>query len=296
MSYNLHMERVDLKTALTNEDEGVYLNAGEIEEYRAYKRRRSLNAIAAAISASEASVLGSEDVQRTCERAVRLRQAAIQTPLSKLRQAAYYLSGSGVRLDCVIGGTGETLPKVKAYEAQLARRRHADEITVVVTPSFIDCCRYGEVEKELKRVKRAIGRALLKVRVEQTYPSHALGKLAQIASSVRARYFSVPYHTGCEKFRQQLSLGCRLEVSGVNTLADYQSLRAAGVSRIITDYAWEFYTEWVRISNEEDFSAAQPKKQEKTENEPPMDELKPRERDEERDYQCYLDGDKLKFL
>lgn len=287
------MERkTETQTTLTSEEERVYLSADEAEEYRNYKRRRSLNAIAAAISASEASVLGGEDVQRTCERAVRLKQSAVQTPLSKLRQAAYYLAGSGVRIDCVVGGTGETLPKVKAYEARLARRRRADEITVMVTPSFVDCCRYSEVEKELKHLKRVVGRAALKVRVECSTSPQVLTRLAQVASGVRARYFSVPYHTGCEKLRQQLSYGCRLEVSGVRTLGDFQSLRAAGVSRIVTDQAWEIYTEWVRVTNERELPPAPPKPIA-----PPLLQAKKTEdKDDEKDYQCRLEGDKLKFL
>lgn len=256
-------KQIEKNEVLTKEIEpkktGVFLSLKDAEEYRTYKRRKQINEIAAAIAVSECSLLGGEDVQRTCEKAIRLKQAAVKVPLTKLSQAAYYLSGSGVRLDCVVGGTGETLAKVKAYEAKLARRRGAAEITLSVTPSLVDSCRYGEIRRELKRVMRAAGKACVKVRVENRLTPTAFARLARLACDAGARYFSVPYFKGCERIRQDLTGGCRLEVSGVETLEEYQKLREAGTSRIVTDRGWELYTEWIKVTNEEgDFTPVQP--------------------------------------
>ncbi len=235
-----------------NEDEGrgVFLTQKEAEEYRAYKRRKKITEVAIAVSKSEGTLFCGEDTQRVCERAIRLKQVALKTPLSKLALAKAYLSGSFVRLDCVVGESGETLAKVKAYEARLAVKKGAKEITVAVTPSLFDCCRYLDIAKELKKVKRAVGKAVLKVRVEKISSRTALSRLARIASEVGAKYFSVPYFSGCERLRLDLTRGCGLEVTGVERLETYQTLDEKGVERIVTDKAWEIYNDWMREAQE----------------------------------------------
>ncbi len=244
------------QTALQNEptkDDGVYIPVTEAEEYRNYKKKKKQNEIAAAFTLSESSIVGGVDVRRVCERAARLRQPTIKVPLTKMTQAAYYLAGSGVKVDCVVGGGGETVSKVKLCEARLAVRRKAAEITLVVTPSFVENCRYGEIRKELRKVRRLIGRRDLKVRVDFLASPTALSRVARIASEAGAKFFSVPYYNGCERLRQDLSFGCRLEVSDVNELSDFRHLRAAGVARIVTDRAWEMYNEW--LASEAELSA-----------------------------------------
>lgn len=304
---------------------GVFLSPKDAEEYRQYKRRKKLNEIASAISETESSLLDGEDVQRVCERAVRLRQAAVKTPPSKLTQAAYYLSGSNVALDCAIGGTGETLPRVKAYEARLAVKKHAREITVSITPSFLDSCRYSEIRKELKRVARVRGKAKMKVRLENTSHPTAVARVARIACEVGASFFSVPYFQGCERIRLDLTGGCGLEVSGVETTAQFEKLKEAGVGRIVTDRAWEIYSELLKRAEEESLALFAEHKRAETPS--PETPLKKEENSEakkepatektsappvvngllspvcpspasssETEYRCRLEGTQLKFL
>ena len=229
---------------------GVYLSQTDAEEYRAYKKRKKLIEISYAFTRSEGTLMGSEDTQKTCERATRLKQAAVKLPLSKLSQAAFYLSGSGVKLDCVIGGTGETLAKVKAYETKIALRRHAKEITLVLTPSLADNCRYGEIRREVKRVRRISKKAALKVYVGRKLSPTVLGRLARIASEAGAKYFSIPYFLGCERLKMDLTGGCMLEVCNVETLADFRKLADADVGRIVTEKGWELYSEWLKETSE----------------------------------------------
>ncbi|MBQ7923680.1 MAG: hypothetical protein IJ329_00080 [Clostridia bacterium] len=247
-----------------NEDaeKGVFLTSKDAEEFRAYKRRKRMTEVALAIARSEGSLFCGEDVQRVCERAVRLQQAAIKMPLSKLAQAKGYLAGSFVRMDCVVGGNGETLAKVKAFEARTAVKKGAKEITVPVTPSLFDGCRYAEIRKELKRVKRAIGKTALKVRVEKISSPTALSRLARISSEVGAKYFSVPYFAGCERLRLDLTGGCFLETTGVERLETYRALTEKGVERIATDNAWEIYNDWMREAQETPLVSSEAEKEE----------------------------------
>ena len=229
---------------------GVILSEKEADEFRAYKRKKKLDEISMGIAKSQPTLLGNEDVQRVCDRAVRLGQPAIRLPATKLFQAKYYLGKSAVRLDCLIGGNGETATKVKCYEAKLAKRKKAKELTLVVTPSWMECCRYSEVRREIKAVQRAARRVRLKVRVEKAYSLASLSRLARVVCECKAQYFSVPYFDGCERLRLDLTGGCKLEVSGVKDLETYKKLLAAGVSRVVTEHAWEIYTAWMRETSE----------------------------------------------
>lgn len=226
--------------------EGVMISERDAEEFRAYKRQRKLDEIMRGIAKSQSSLLGGEDVQRVCERAVRLNQPAVRLPASKLYSAKYYIADRPIKMDCVVGGNGETVTKVKVFEAKWALRKKAKEITLMLTPSWLDCCRYNEIRKEIKAVQRVIKRASLKIRVDRVYSQTALSRLARLASELKVQFLSVPYFEGCARLRLDLTGSCKLEVSGVEDLDTYKKLLQAGVSRIATDHAWEMYSAWMR--------------------------------------------------
>ncbi|MBQ8684834.1 MAG: hypothetical protein IJ514_01525 [Clostridia bacterium] len=312
------MEQKTVKNEIsTKENEGlkrsVVLSHKDAEEYRSYKRRKKLNEITAAISASGASLFTGQEVQRVCERAIRFKQAAVKLPITKLSQAAYYLTGSKVKIDCVVGGSGETLAKVKAYEARIAVKRGAKEITAIVTPSLLDCCRYGEIRKEMKRLRRAAGKASLKVRVESVLAFAVLSRVARIACEVGAQYFSVPYFLGCERLKTDMTRGCGLEVTGVNETEDFKRLVEFGAARVVTDRAPEIYAEWLKSAEEETTRLFEEKEERAEEKkEPPVATLaRPSVQEEtpqtvgpiaspvgdpETEYCCRLEGTELKFL
>ena len=325
MSHTRCMEqKMETKTISTKENQGatfsnaVLISKSDAEEYRAYKKQKALSLITSSIQKSQGSLLSCADMQKVCERAVRFRQAAVQTPLSKISQAALYLGASGVKLDCVVGGTGETLAKVKAFEAREAVKMHAKEITLVITPSLIDACRYGEIKKEIKRVRRAARKADLKVRIEKLYPPTVLSRLARLCSEMGVKYFSVPYFSGCERLRLDVTRECSVEVFGVENLQDYRRLVGAGVRRIVTDSVAELYSAWLCESNETLFSMLKTgevrvengeninkneenlqdneKKEEKTPQNPPLSACPQAPINPETEYKCRLEGTQLKFL
>ena len=301
------MEKQTVKTELTKENEktdmpmdgkngldGVFLNAADAEEFRAYKKKKRAMEIAERITRSEGSLMGTEDVQRVCERARRLKQKAVLLPPTKLSQAKYYLSGSDVGLDCVIGGTGETLAKVKVYEAKCAVKNGAKEITLKLAPSYVDACRFTEMRREIKRVKRAAKRAIVKVAVENGCAPTALSRAARIASEAGAKYFCVAYFSGCEKLRLDLTGGCQLQVGGVNDTATFQRLADLGVKRIVTDNAWEIYNDWLKEESEKP-SLPAPKVEEKPKT-TVKTALECATVNPQNDYRCRLEGTSLKFF
>lgn len=311
LSHNQAMEMQTNKNLAQTKAKQEGLTASDLAEFHAYKRGKKLAELSSAISRSVAILSRGEDMQRVCERAVRLKQASVKLPLTKLTQAFYYLNGSGVKLDCLIGGDGETVSKVKAFEAKLASKRGAQEITLTIAPSLIDCCRYGEIRREIKRVKRNLGKAKLKVRAERTGSLTALGRLARIASDLGASFFSVPYFEGCQRLRLDLTNGCLLEVTGVEKTARFQELIGLGVARIATSSAWEIYNDWVREANappkleeakEEKTPKVTEEKAEKTQTKPSEPKTsegadgQEKKSNPETDYCCRLVGSDLKFL
>lgn len=295
LSHNRYMEKQTIEMQTLTEDKGVRISRQEAEEYRTYKRKKLQADVANALAKSESSILNGEDVQRVCDRAIRLRQAAVKVPLTRLALASRYLAGSKVKLDCVVGGTGETLTKIKAIEAKIAAKKKASEITVIVAPSLVDGCRYGEIRRELKKVRRAAGKVPLKVRVEQTASLTTLARLARIACETGARFFSVPYFEECQRLQVNFTRGCALEVSGVDDTEAFRRLTGAGVARIVTGKGWEIYAEWLKKGYEE--MLAQMPKEEKHEEETEQKEVPktPRNPSSETDYHCKVEGGKLTF-
>ena len=317
-------------------DGQVTITTREAMEYREYKRQRKRAEILSAISASEGVMGELEDARRISERAVRLRQAAVRLTLERIERLGDIFLLNAVPIDCTVGGDGETLTRVKAYEAKAAIKRKAKEITLALSPYAVANCRYAEIKKELKKIRRTTRKVVLKVRVEKAYPQSILSRLAKICSEIGAQYFCIPAFEGCERLKMDLFNGCKLQVSGVKSLAEYQKLIQAGVGRVVTERAWEFYSEWMREVEKINFpelSAEKPLPQEKKEDKTSPIALKAEETqgkceeksglpavpvsitaalkavekaqekvqeqkktNPETDYRCHLEGKDLKFL
>ncbi len=238
-----HTHRMENQTKL---NQGVTLTHKEAEEYCAYKRQKKISEITAAMRRSESVLTVNDNPVKLFERATRLRQAAVRMNPVEMVQKGEGLKNAILKIDCLVGGNGETLSKVKAYEIKQALKAGAREITCLITPSFVATSRYTELKKELKRLRRAAGKAILKARIERNYPQATLSRLARICSESGAHYFSLPYFDGCESLLHELSLGCQLEVSGVETLAVFKKTAGAGMGRVLTTRAWEIYSEWLK--------------------------------------------------
>lgn len=224
----------------------VLITAHEAVEYREYKRQKKRAEILAAIATTEGILSRADDGKHISDKAVRMRQAAVCMSLERLSQVGEIFVLSGVPIDCVIGGDGETLSKVKAYEGKKAARLRAKEITLRLSPYAVENCRYSEIRKEVKKLRSALSKLTLKVSVDKPYPAATLSHIARICSELGAQYFCVPYFEHCERVRIDLFGGCKLQVTGVETLEDFKRLTNTGVGRIVTDRASEFYNEWMR--------------------------------------------------
>ncbi len=302
------MENKTNKTDFTKGEKGLLLTATDVEEYYAYKKQKKMAEVMDALARSEGVIEGVDDVQRAVERALRIHQAAVRVYPTRLLQARERLSQGKVRLDCWIGAGGETLTKVKAYEVKLAKRLGASELTLVLTPSLAEACRYAEIRKELRKIKRVAKKTCLKIWVDKRYPYSTAVRLARLGAEMGVQYISIPYFAGCERLRFELFGGCQLEVVGVETLADFKKMVGAGAGRIVTAHAYEFYNQWMKEVEsirytppkveavKEEKAPPKPKEEEKKmENTEKVQENQPK-KDPETDYRCRLEGTELKFL
>lgn len=250
---------------------GVLLSAKEADEFRAFKRRKIVEEIMSGMQKSAAPLTTVTEAAKVCERALRLKQAAVKLSLTKIATVQKRLGKSNVKFDCCIGGNGETSAKVKVYEAKLAIRNKARELTVVIAPSYINASQFEEIRKELRAVRKIAKRGIaIKAMVVGEWPFAVLSRLARLVSEVGLQYFCVPYFSGCERLRFDLINGCKLEVSGVKTLTEFRRMLALGVSRVVTENAWEIYGAWMQEADKMEFakSAVLIKEKEKTEQSP----------------------------
>ena len=240
------MEQNDKTKISTKETEGVRISQREAEEYRAYKRQKKVAEIMSAIARSASPIDMKDDIKKLVDRAARFRQAAVKVTPVVFAQVQRELLKSRVGLDCIVGGNGETTAKVKAYEAKLAVKAGARELTLVLSSSHIFTGRYGEIRKEIQRIKRVGKRTKIKVWIDKKYPYPTVARIARLASEMGVDYVCVPYFFGCERLRYDLMRTCGLEVSEVETLDDFKKMAGAGVERIVTTRVLEIYTEWMK--------------------------------------------------
>ncbi|MBO4940045.1 MAG: hypothetical protein J6D30_03330 [Clostridia bacterium] len=242
------------KTQTEKPTKGVLLSVKEAEEFRAYKRRKAVEEIMAGMQKSAATLTTEAELPRVCERALRLKQAAIKMPLTRMSAAKKRLGKSKIKFDCLIGGDGETSTKIKAYETREAIRLGAEEITVVITPSYITASKFEEIRRELRAIRRVAKRKIVKAAVFGELSLAVYSRLARLVSEVGLQFFCIYSFSGCEKLRFDLINGCKLEIMGIQTLQDFKRMLTFNVGRIVTDSAWEIYGAWLQEADKIEFA------------------------------------------
>lgn len=216
----------------------MVLSPAEAEEYRAFKKQKRMEEAKSAIARSEAEGakrgLTLTELKKLCDGAVRVHAAAVRVYPNFVSPARSFLGSSHVKVDCVVGGLGETTTKVKAYECKQARKLGASEITLVLSPSMMKSGKSGEIKREIKKVVKAAKKAHVKVAAEGEWTVSELKKLARLVSDAGAKFLSTAYFTGAETLKKELADCCMLEITGVKDPIDYKALCSSGVERLGT--------------------------------------------------------------
>ena len=108
-----------------------------------------------------------EAIEKLCKEALEFNFASVCVNPAFVPLAAKLLKGSDVKVCTVIGfPLGATLPEAKAFEAKVAIEKGATEIDMVLNDSMAKEHDYKYIENEVRAVKNACGKILLKVILE----------------------------------------------------------------------------------------------------------------------------------
>lgn len=235
MSYIQGMEEKKIQQPIT-------LSDAEAEAYQAYKREKHILEVMNYMQKTVLDARG-EDVKKLALTAIKHGCAAVKIFPSQLALARAAIEGSKLKIDCFIGGTGETFTKAKVYETKLSRRNGAQEITLLLSENDVKNNRFAEIKKEIKKVCKAAKGGCVKVCLKETWDNETLIKLCKISFEAGAKLISVPYFEGCERLRNDLYLGLDIEVTNVQTTAILKKMAGAGMQRIQTARLQSIYDE-----------------------------------------------------
>lgn len=106
-------------------------------------------------------------IEKLCQEALEYHFMSVCVNPGFVPLAAKLLKGSDVKVCTVVGfPLGATLPESKAYEAELAIKAGATEVDMVLNDSMAKVHDYEYIANEVKLVKKACGKILLKVILE----------------------------------------------------------------------------------------------------------------------------------
>jgi len=107
-----------------------------------------------------------DDIKKLCDDAIKYQTASVCIPPCYVRQARKYLKGQ-VKVCTVIGfPNGNCTTDTKVFETKDAIHNGADEVDMVINIGALRAKNYSYVLAEIKALKKAAGRKVLKVIIE----------------------------------------------------------------------------------------------------------------------------------
>jgi deoxyribose-phosphate aldolase len=184
-----------------------------------------------------------DDVRKLCDEARRYKFASVCVNTTWVPFAKSLLSGSGVKVCCVVGfPLGAMTPTAKAYEAREAVRQGAEEVDMVINVGALKSRDYETVFEDICRVVKASHPAIVKVILE-TGALTQEEKIIGISLSKLAGAHFVKTSTGfgpggatvedIALMRKLVGADMGVKASGgVRTREDAEKMAQAGASRI----------------------------------------------------------------
>ena len=105
-----------------------------------------------------------EDIKRLCEESKIYAFKSVCINPCFIKAAKEFLKGSDVLICTVIGfPLGSMTTEAKVFEAMDAVKKGADEVDMVINISMLKDKQYDYVKTEIKQIKGAVGKKVLKV-------------------------------------------------------------------------------------------------------------------------------------
>ncbi len=183
-------------------------------------------------------------VRALCDEGIRYKTASVCIPPSFVKQAKEYV-GDRLKLCTVIGfPNGYNTLAVKVFETEDAVKNGADEIDMVLAIGKLKAGLAGEVEEEIRAVKKACGGKILKVIIETCLLTEEEKRLAcTLVTNAGADYiktstgFSTSGATVEDVRLLKANVGEKVLVKaagGISGVEDAEKMLAAGASRLGT--------------------------------------------------------------
>ena len=185
-----------------------------------------------------------EDIKAICDDGIKFSTASVCIPPSFVKQAKEYV-GERLQICTVIGfPNGYSTTAVKVFECEDALKNGADEIDTVINIGDLKAKKYDAIEAELKALKAACGKKILKVIIETCLlTDEEKVKMCEIVTASGADYIktSTGFSTGgatredVALFAEYVGEGVLIKAAGgIASLADAEDFIKLGASRLGT--------------------------------------------------------------
>ena len=185
-----------------------------------------------------------EQIQETCDDAVKFGTASVCIPPVYAAEAAAYVNGK-IPVCVVVGfPNGYSTGKVKAAEALEAIESGASEIDMVINVSYLKSGRYDEILAEIQAVKAVCGKHILKVIIETCLLTEDEKiKMCEIVTASGADYIktSTGFSTGgatlddIRLFAKHVGENVKIKAAGgIRSIEDAENFLNLGADRLGT--------------------------------------------------------------
>lgn len=185
-----------------------------------------------------------DDIKTVIDDGIQYGTASVCIPPSFVRRAAGYADGR-VKICTVIGfPNGYSTTKTKLFETEDALRAGADEIDMVINVGLVKSENYDAVLDEIKILKTACGKKVLKVIVETCLlTKEEKIKMCEVVSASGADFIktSTGFSTGgatpedVELFAKHVTGGVKIKAAGgISSLEDAERFIELGAERLGT--------------------------------------------------------------
>ena len=144
-----------------------------------------------------------DEIKQICDDGIKYDTASVCIPASFVKQVKDYV-GDRIKICTVIGfPNGYSTTAVKVFETQDAIDNGADEIDMVINIGWLKDKRYDDITNEIKAIKEACGKKLLKVIIETCLlTDDEKIKMCEIVTAAGADYIktSTGFSTGGATF------------------------------------------------------------------------------------------------
>ena len=185
-----------------------------------------------------------EEIRKLCDQAMKYNCASVCIPPCHVAGAKRYV-GSKLKICTVIGfPNGYNTSAVKAFEAADAVKNGADEVDMVINLSMVKDGCFDLVEKDIKAVRAAVPKTLLKVIIECCLLTEEEKiKLCEIVTGAGAEYIKTS--TGFSKggatredvklMREHCPASVKVKAAGgISSLQDAEDFISLGAERLGT--------------------------------------------------------------